>query len=412
VDDPLMVLKAVLFAMRCLAMQPEGVEAADHVHDPQVGLWLESVNPGLARYATAFEELGLNSRGAVMAASAEDLDEAFSAVGFKKPHRRLIVRQREEFAKEQEGACPESEQDHVKFEEHYSNRALSSAKREAWFENWAAESTEPALLNAVDRQQWKEVLRMCRKDEIEPEAQVYDVPVLNWVGQFIEARQNVILHKLMACLFSLGSGDAADLQSINVTLSAGLVPPVVKAYQKLPLLLQATELGRTDIMPIALEYGASLEISHRLPDGRSSGLTPLHVSQLLSDPTEQIHEMNQIFFNSDTNMLLPNAEADIQLLHRLGDQVRSGGDARSLLLGMEDAYEQAAERVQAAVKGIKKAAKAARKHDGRFKWPQKLVQTVRNCLCSQVLTCLLDSDQAKALAARVNNGTELDSRYH
>jgi hypothetical protein len=73
-------------ALRALAISSAG-EPIDE--------WLVSVNPALRIYGESLSEYGYENVGLLIAAEDADLVECFESLGIKKPHRRLILKQRE-----------------------------------------------------------------------------------------------------------------------------------------------------------------------------------------------------------------------------------------------------------------------------------------------------------------------------
>jgi hypothetical protein len=59
-----------------------------------IGEWLVSVNPALRIYGESLSEYGYENVGLLMKAEDEDLAECFESLGIKKPHRRIILKQR------------------------------------------------------------------------------------------------------------------------------------------------------------------------------------------------------------------------------------------------------------------------------------------------------------------------------
>jgi hypothetical protein len=334
--------------------------------------WLISINPTLAQYANGFETVGLTSKEEMIAAPAL-LESVFGKLRVKKPHRRLILNQIDEDRQACAAKHTPSTEASIDIETKYSNNALSTLDSEAWFKEWNEQhSDESELVAAVDSKQWKKVARMCKNGQIAEDAKVYGVPLLNWIGQFVEPKEQKALFKLLKRL--IRSGMATNKQVI--ARSTGPIPAVVKAYQNLPLLLQYTEVERTtDSMELLDSGGASLKDAFRLPDGRSTGLTPLHVNLKVCDPSDSIHAMNERFLNGDK--LLPTISAKIKQLRGLARAVHDGNIA-GLLTGKGELFDHAVERIRFAAKEMEKAAKQAEEHGRNFSWSQSHMQTIRN----------------------------------
>jgi hypothetical protein len=98
------------------------------------------------------------------------------------------------------------------------------------------------------------------------------------------------------------------------------LPEVIRAYRKLPLLLQAIELGRLDVASMLLNHGASISVVYRLADGSSSGITPLHSVLMLSDSDDWI----QTCFK-DVRKIRELAEQNLERLSIVKDNVESSG---------------------------------------------------------------------------------------
>jgi hypothetical protein len=144
---------------------------------------------------------------------------------------------------------------------------------------------------------------MCQRNKIDPAATYQTVPLLNWMGQYFKGDEKNDDPLLLATKCLIEEGVAVDGDELTDALDGGAeggdLPAVVKAYRNLPLLLQATEVQRYDLVMALVDARADITAAYPLADGSSSGITPLHVAMILSDPNEQTHPQIARFIKND-----------------------------------------------------------------------------------------------------------------
>ena len=82
------------------------------------------------------------------------------------------------------------------------------------------------------------------------------------------------------------------------------------------------------------------------------------------------------------------------------------GDLMGIPRHLAPAYIAAADRVDRAAKRMADACALAQSRGGRFVWPAEAVQTIRNGGAANMLTALLDSNQADELIELDRDGSE------
>jgi hypothetical protein len=230
--------------------------------------WLSSINPSLRQYAEPLEARGYSSSDTFMKAGDRDLAEVFEDLGMKKPHRRLLLNGRSVC----DTAGSSAEQD-VSIDRKYRLEGImDKAQVSQWYENYALDHPkERGLIKILGSKRFaKKLLKRCEGGKSFPRY-VYHTPILNYLGQFLLGDQNEDIEALIFCLL-----DADMLLDDEAEDLVGNAPFAVQAYHRLPLLLQAVEHTSGNVVSELVGRGANITSTYRHPDGRSTGVTPLH----------------------------------------------------------------------------------------------------------------------------------------
>jgi hypothetical protein len=373
--------------------------------------WLVEVNPSLSRYSDAFERHGFVDSLTVMESSEQDLHEAFEKLQLRKPHRRLILKRFKAASGVVTGNGSTGRAESEAFETKYARRASGVTDRdgEAWFKTYSKDHpAQMKFINTVESQKFKKLLRLCRDGVIEQDGEkalLYgQVPLLNWLGQHMDyGGQKQHLDDLLQCLVE-EAGLPTEIDVVNDPTDK--LPAIVEAYRGLPLLLQATEMGRVDIIAMLVQNGADLTAAYQLPrtvtaslDGTgsttqvsSTGVTALHAIMMLSDPSSKIQNL---FNKQGRRQIRDGGKESIEMLRRIADSIRSGG-VGDIPEELAEDVEGAADKVEEALAGLKEEAKRAKgrsKKGGMMAWSGAQMHALENADALSVLIALFESSQ-------------------
>lgn len=288
-------------------------------HQP-IGDWLANINPTLRKYASTLSDYGFTDSALLLAQEASDIESDLKELKVKKPHRRLIINAcNADPAKDSSGgrsqappakattataeptseAPPPAKKTAAELgiaeetsvpasgldlrPELHGELEVDTVDATAWYQEFHKNNPQDAtMLRAIGKGKWRKLLKACRKKQFPKDQKVYGVPMLNFMGQFLQLadaeglQQNrQAVEELLICLVQNGvdpDGQHSDTQLL------GSAPAPLRVYRHLPVVLQAIDRADSDtyLLSELVSAGADMTVSYETNDGKKSGITPLH----------------------------------------------------------------------------------------------------------------------------------------